>query len=148
MRSVSYGDAPRAAIYKAANQSINNNAITTLTFDTERWDNDNMHDGANPTRLTCRTPGLYVVTAGVEFATNGAGQRQVMIVKNGVTFIALDGRQTPAAALPARFVTTAQDLLAVGDYLEIQVFQNSGGALNVTAAPQSSSEFRACRVGS
>src|SRR5262249_3653108 len=45
------------------------------SFDSERWDTANLHDSANPSRLTAPVDGVYLIEAHVSFPTNGAGAR-------------------------------------------------------------------------
>jgi hypothetical protein len=48
-------------VIKGTSQPIDTGVYTALTFDTETFDTDNMHDNTtNPTRLTVNTAGLYI----------------------------------------------------------------------------------------
>lgn len=125
-----------AGITHSADQSIANNTVTVLAFDTELFDTDTIHDTAtNNSRLTCKTAGKYIITAHVEWATPVTGQRIVGIRQNGTDNIAWQ-------RLPSTTVSGNENLsvavicdLAVNDYVECVVFQNSGGALNCLADP-------------
>src|SRR5688500_19387246 len=55
-----------------ANQAITQNTITFLTWATEEYDNAAMANlGVNNDRLTFTETGIYLVTAEVNFASNG-----------------------------------------------------------------------------
>jgi hypothetical protein len=123
------------------NQSIPNNAVTLATFTTEDFDNDNMINLAgSTTNMVVQTAGLYLFTASATWATNGAGVRQAILLKNGVAvagFRALNN----GAVLPSGTPVTHLETGAVADIFTLQLFQDSGGALNCT-----SKVFSASRV--
>jgi hypothetical protein len=116
------------------NQSINDATPTFLSFADEAYDTDSYHDNStNPTRLTIPEDGWYQVSASAVFASNATGYRRIQIFLNGVGFVgrpaALQNATVGIATSMA--VTSAAVLLTAGDYLEMEVTQTSGGALNV-----------------
>ena len=128
-----------ASVYKTASQTINNATETALTFNAEDYDTDAFHDNStNNTRMTIPTGkgGRYLVTATSAFLNNATGQRTVYIYKNGSTL--LNTAQLPGVSGTIdAFVTTSYVVnVSAADYLEIKVFQNSGGTL--TMFPDSS----------
>jgi hypothetical protein len=131
-----------ARVYNTANLSINNATDTALTFNSERWDTDGLHSTvSNTSRLTCTRAGKYAITGHVEFAANATGGRQVFLRLNGATDIGRVAYTSASATIPSRMIPHAEYDLEVGDYVELYVTQNSGGALNVVAAAQRSPEF-------
>lgn len=132
-------------------QSINDSAWTALNLNSERYDTDAFHDTAtNNSRLTVPSAkdGKYLITANVEFAANGTGVRFVQIFLNGITTIALYGPQPGHATLNNRMsVSTVYDLVAT-DYVEIRVWQSSGGPLNSNSAANYAPEFTISLLGS
>jgi len=119
-------------ICNSVNQSIANNTSTLIAFNTEIFDNDTMHDAVtNNTRLTCKSAGKYLVIAQVGFEVNTTGYRGLDILKNGM----LVGRIicAPAPTIESVYCATTIIELAVNDYVELSVFQTSGGALKVRA---------------
>jgi hypothetical protein len=123
-----------ASVYKTASQTINNSTETALTFNAEDYDTDSFHDNStNNTRMTIPTGkgGRYLVTATSAFFNNATGQRTVYIYKNGSTL--LNTAQLPGVSGTIdAFVTTSYVVnVSAADYLEIKVFQNSGGTLTV-----------------
>lgn len=139
-----------ARIYKSTDQSISNNTTTAITFDTERWDTDSFHEGVtNPTRLTIPYTGYYVFGAGLEWATAAtASRREIFIRMNGTTRLVDDevGVAVGNTANP-RMNCASYYSFTAGDYIEMMVFQNSGGALNANASVNYSPEFWIVYVG-
>lgn len=129
------GGTPRgAAVYRNTLQAAANDTLTALSFTTVRWDSDKMFDSAASTqRLTCRTAGVYVISAHVEFATNATGERTLYLRLNGTTYIAVQ-RSNAVAASPHQMSVARVWELAAGDYVEALVRQNSGVSLNVGGA--------------
>ena len=102
----------------------------SLTFDTNVYDNAGMHSTkVNSSRLTALTAGVYEITGNVQWAANATGVRDLLIVKNGSTIIA---RTEVPGSSPVQEVTT-QVNMGTRDFVELQVAQNSGAALNVEA---------------
>lgn len=120
-----------ARVRHSVNQSIPNNTVTTLTFDTEDFDTDGFHSPALPTRLTVPVVGIYHITASVSWPSNAAGLRAMVILLNGATTLMRDQRAPFAAENFNMGETTVE--LAAGDFVEVTVIQTSGGALNTSA---------------
>lgn len=113
-------------------QSIANNTFTALAFPEELFDPGGMHDvSTNNTRLTCVNDGFYMPYAYVAFASNSTGDRGCRVLKNG-GFAYTGGFMLPAAVgQQFQLATTFPPLtLMRGDYLTIEVYQQSGGNLN------------------
>jgi hypothetical protein len=131
-------------LQKAVVQSLTTGTATAITFgasDTEVFDTDGFHSTTtNTSRITIPTglDGVYIVTAGAGFAVSATGARYVSIYKSG-TQDANTRIPANAVALSQTLVTTSTVLqLSAGDYVEMYCFQNSGGALDVTAGTWSS----------
>jgi len=140
--------APACRAYRTTNQTLTTGTDTPISFDGERFDTDNIHDPAtNPTRLTCKTAGRYIITGHVAFTPNAGGNnRQVNIRLNGSTVIASDIRPSSSAASNNRVSISAIYDLAVGDYVELSCYQDTGGNLDVINAANYSPEFEMARV--
>jgi hypothetical protein len=122
----------RVAVYRAAGpQSIATNSITTVAWGAELYDlpGNNQHDNNAPnySRLTCVEAGLYLIILGLDWGINAVGQRNGYILLNGMTVIGSDERLAIGTATGS---VVRSYPLAVGDYLEAQVYQSSGAALN------------------
>jgi hypothetical protein len=139
---------PQARVFNSANISIPTGTVTALTFNSERYDNGGLHStSANTGRLTAPITGLYVIGGNVRFAANATGIRNALIRLNGTTFIATDTRQATGGGNATDLPLETQYQLTAGDFLELVVFQDSGGALNVTAGANFSPEFWMTRLG-
>lgn len=117
--------------------------VTTLAFNTERWDTDTIHDTVtNNSRLTCKTAGKYLIGCHVTFASNATGSRAAFLMLNGTTYIAITRENTDTGSGFTTCIecTTVYDL-AVNDYVECQVQQSSGGNLDVLSAGNFTPEF-------
>lgn len=123
---------------RSSNQSIPDTTYTDVTFTAEVFDFGGWYSsgstftvpaGAVPAGFTTI---VLDVVAIARFVANGAGSRQLAILKNGSTedlfgLSALSG-DTTSVILPAKFEAAA------GDTIKIQVYQSSGDALNLDVA--------------
>jgi hypothetical protein len=144
-------DPPRCVAYATAAQSIPNSSFTSLALAAEDVDNEatashlsgtGMHDlVTNNSRLVARTAGTYMCTGMVAWAANATNRRGTRWAKNGVALARSQQLQPAAAAvglaIPARTIYLP---LAVGDYVELQAFQDSGGALSTDVTSPSGVE--------
>jgi hypothetical protein len=132
---------PSARVYNNADISINNDTATALTFNSELYDTDTIHDtSTNTGRLTCKTAGIYTIFANVAFNTNSTGYRSTLIKHNGSTTIALMVT-SPASGAYTIHNLSCQYNMAVNDYVEVVVQQTSTGALLVKRGASYSPEF-------
>jgi len=131
-----------ARAYHSAGQSIANNTIVTLAFDSERWDTNSIHDATtNNERLTATTAGVYAITVGVRWQQNTSGYREVRIMHNGGTILARSRDDAPGATIEFYVTVSTIYLMAATDYVSVAVYQNSGGALNIENNTNDSPEF-------
>lgn len=116
-------------------QSIPNNTLTAITFDTEVIDTENGHStSTNPSRYTVTIPGYFDVDALVLYNNNGTGARRAAIAVNGTEIIEANYMTvTGVVSTSAATVATIVGPLNIGDYIETFALQNSGGALNTFA---------------
>lgn len=140
------GPVPSCRVYNNADQSIATSTLQALTFNSERWDTDNIHDVAtNPTRLTCRTAGKYLISGSVAWETTaGSGAARIVAVRdmNAVT-VARD-RRAPQTDLEQHIQTVID--MAVGDWVELCVFQDQGSSKPLKSIGNYSPEFEAIRI--
>lgn len=136
-------DPPRCSLRATAAQPIPNGAYTPVAFVGEPYDNEataahlsgtGMHDPAtNNTRVVARTAGTYMCTGGVSWAGNGTGRRGIRWAKNGAALADSQVIEAATAAVAVAYAArTVWVPLSVGDYVELQAFQDvtGGGALN------------------
>lgn len=143
---------PACRVYHDANQSINDNTVTTVAFNSERYDTDSMHDTAsNNSRITFNKAGLYLVTFQGRFpAANDFSVADAHIRLNGSTVIAWNsgGRALSGSADLNVGVTTVYKF-AAADYVEARVHQDNTAntARNLETVGNYSPEFMATWIG-
>lgn len=142
---------PAVRVTHNAAQSILNNTLTKIAFNTERFDTaggaaSTQHDTiTNNTRLTCLFAGKYQIIGNVEFASNATGVRYLDVFLNNVTIISAEHSVAVNGGTHGIQISTLYDL-AVNDFVELRAFQNSGGALNVNVTGNWSPEFMMVRI--
>ncbi len=135
------GTVPDARL-RAARAGINNSSLgslnvsdstaTNVLTDTTDYDNDGMVDALNPNALTIKTAGIYQIEGAGNWDANGTGYRTMALYLNGVLIPRAVCDAVPSAAVFNQQVS-GEALLAVGDVLKLNVWQNSGGNLNFNA---------------
>lgn len=141
---------PMCRAYRTADQSIATNTQTAVTFDGERYDVAGMHSTvSNTSRLTVPSGwgGIYHLGASVRFEANATGQRWVALRVSGTLRIAISGSTQAAAGLAESLSVACDWQLGEGDYVEMIVYQTSGGLLDVLALPAESAECWAHWIG-
>ena len=117
-------------VYLSAAQSIANNTLTIINWPNERIDTDGLHDNVtNNSRLTAAVAGKYLIMAAVGFVVNATGIRLIQVLLNGTTGI-LYSEEPGSGSAETTLYATGLWSLAAGDYIELQMYQNSGAALN------------------
>lgn len=135
-------DSPTCGVYRSTAQSIGNAADVPVTFDSERFDNAAMHStSSNTSRLTIPTGGggKYLVGGVIDWAANTTGYRKLAVKVNATTEYARQVGPTTSTGAAAQAILSVVSMSAA-DYFEIQVDQNSGGALNVARSANYSPE--------
>jgi hypothetical protein len=109
------------------------------------------HDlSTNPSRITIPAGqgGLYAIGGVLDFATNTTGVRAVRVWLNGATRIVDVMYPASPGTQPTRVAISTIYPLVATDYLELQGWQNSGGALNLqVVSGVSLPQFWAFKVG-
>ncbi len=129
-----YQTPPHAHLRRDSNQSVaSGGSGTAVQYTVEDVDTDPDGVGGhsvdtNPSRWTARYAGWYALNGGVGWSPNATGRRGCWWAKNGAQ---VNGSYSigPATA-SASTVVTARDILlylAVGDYVELIAYQDSGG---------------------
>lgn len=135
--AISYALSPPVFRGRAnATQSITASTWTSLNLGIEDVDTDPSGAGGhstsvNTSRFVAVYAGWYAVGGGAHFAANVTGRRGMRFAVNGV-LVEASGSFVQATSASATTVPGTMELvfLNVGDYVEVQAFQESGGALN------------------
>lgn len=142
------------SLTNSANLSINSASFTVLTFDTEVYDAGGFHStSSNTGRITipANKGGKYLLTCSLTWAANATGVREAFFRVNGGAVNPADGALVCQQASTAGNVTgmafSAPVALAAGDYVEVLVYQDSGGAVNVLGGVGYSPVFSATFLG-
>lgn len=125
---------PLAMLRQAVAQNFpTSGTYAALTFDTEDFDSHNGHSTVtNTSRYTAVVAGVYELSGGCSFTTGGAASaRTCRWLKNGaVVNGSASGFPVPATNVASTWAArTILVTLAVGDFVELQAVQSSGGAL-------------------
>lgn len=132
---------PGARVYSSAAFSVPNTTLTAVSFNTARFNNSTTWAGGSPTRLTAAATGVYMVTGHVHWASSAAGTyRHLSVRLNGSNRVAGQDRAGTTMTFRHSHVATIYRLSA-GDYVELCVQQDSGGALNLESVENASPEF-------
>lgn len=131
----------RVRARKTTTQAIPTSAWTPIQFDSEQFDTDTMHDTVtNNSRFVCKTAGVYGAWAHVPLGGSAAGlQRIGCWMLNGVANTDYHGiANFPfGVSINSWVAATMPPLaLAVNDYIEFCVFQDTGGNLATTPTAQ------------
>ena len=136
-------------VYNSSDQAISNNTWTDITFDSERYDTDTIHDtSSNTERLTCKTAGKYIITGNFVFEASAAGaDRSIGIFLNNTTYIATSCATPLHATLKARGDICTIYNLSVDDFVTLRVQHNAGSDLNIDTGGNFSPEFSIQKIG-
>lgn len=133
---------PRALVYPSALQSITSGSNNTVLYGAESYDTHSMHSVLTDTgRITIpiNFGGIWNFGYSVLFAAGAA----TSVVAVWMEINAPGGQRygfaqvSNNAASGAIVFGSSSIVLAAGDYVSVQAFQNSGGALNLNGASTS-----------
>lgn len=127
---------PIVRVSQTSVQTLTTNVWTAISQDTTIVDSYGMHSNVtNNTRCTAVVAGWYWVSGAVAFAASATGTRGARLAVNGGVIQGSAQFGPPSASGSFASVTTSMPLfLNVGDYVELQGVQNSGGNLNTLSA--------------
>jgi hypothetical protein len=143
---------PSVRVFNSGAITIGNapSPLTPLTFDSEDWDTAGFHSTTtNTSRLTVPVgySGTYLITGTAQFEANATGQRIYELLVNGTSKVGhIQNTDATAANRMASNVLTLYQL-DDDDYVELTVYQNSGGNLDVRAVASWSPYFMMIRLG-
>lgn len=134
---VTLGNMAGCAVRRTTVQTVSNATVSALAFNAaDLRDTDAYHDiVTNNSRMTVPSGlgGWYWAGATIGWAANGTGYRDLLLRVNGATTIART--RTNATTAEFAFLSIhAPVQLSATDYVEVIVFQTSGGNLDVLAS--------------
>lgn len=129
--SPSRNDPRGCALTNTTTQTITSGVLTAITFDTEAFDTDAMHDGSSNTNRITIPSGVTMVrfTSYAAWNSNSVNLRYHSIYKNGVTVVASDERN--AAEVSSSTIVVDNYTVTAGDYYDVRVLHNVGSGLGV-----------------
>ena len=126
---------PGCRVARTTAQELTDSTVTAIEFTaTDLEDTDAYHStSSNTSRLTIPSGlgGVYRVAGMIEFEVNGSNFRMLGYRINGSE---VRWMQTATADFEPRISFSEEVELAVGAYVELIAYQNSGVALDATAA--------------
>lgn len=120
--------------YQTSAQSTATGANTPVALDTNSIDTYSGHSTTvNNTQYFAQLAGYYAVRGLVTFAANATGVRFASIAYNGSTIVRTVASCNAVGSSLATGLPTGMPLvfMNVGDYVQLQATQTSGGALNL-----------------
>jgi hypothetical protein len=114
---------------RTTEQNIPSSTSTMVAWEYANENPDGMWSAGNPSRITIKEAGRYVVMAHIRFKASdpgGGGDRRVAIIANGATILDWDERYTPAEEAISVHAFAVTPWMPVGQYLQIEVRQTGG----------------------
>lgn len=121
---------PCAKSSKTADIGITDSTWTSTALGNVIYDTDGITNTSNGT-FTIQTAGVYILTATCLFATSSTNRREIRLNVNNGTLIAKQELGTPSSSHASGLSVTAHQLMAQGDTVVAEVWQNSGSTLNL-----------------
>jgi hypothetical protein len=121
-----------ASVYNSVNQSTSNGTLTIATFDTENFDTDGFHStSTNTGRMTIPVGlgGKYLVTFNMKWTGAASATARVAYLRKNAGSLGDFIFQNSVNA-PAIWSRSAIVNLAEGDYIYLEIYQESGGSLD------------------
>lgn len=132
---------PCCRVGKTGAQSIpDDSAWHALLWDDESGGNHFNNEGtsmhsitSNTSRFIATREGAYAVQAYVSWDTDATGRRHIRVQKNNGAILTRDSRDAAPGGDDHQSIVGFVEM-EIGDYLQIEVLQNAGNALNVQQA--------------
>jgi hypothetical protein len=122
---------PACRAIQAAAQTTTDSVATAIVFGAESYDTDTMHDNVtNNTRITIRTAGIYVVTAGLGLTSAPVSAFELYLDQNNGTRIAECNDLGPSY----KTISTTKDF-AVNDYIEMKIYADGARVTRYASLP-------------
>jgi hypothetical protein len=127
------------SLYMTASQSLANATQTTINWTNEIYDTNSLHDNSvNNDRITIPSGygGKWLFTGSASFNSNATGYRFVRAFVNDTGSEKFEYINSSVGSGNYGLVWFSFQLsLSAADYVNFDVYQNSGGSLNLNGAP-------------
>jgi hypothetical protein len=138
----------RAQLRQTSAQTLGSGTGAVCTYNAEDKDSANGHSiVTNTSRYTCQVAGDYFIQPAAGFAANVTGVRAVNLRVNGSDVAGSQNLWSAssgfATSMPGRGVLIT---LAVNDFVEALLIQNSGGNLNTDVGTTTQSTMTVIRI--
>ena len=136
-----------AQVAHTSSTTLPNMTWTTLPFNTEYSDTNSIHDSVtNNSRLTCQKAGVYLIVGAVTVAGITSGFASLRILFNGITpMVSSSLNGVTGGATDIQYINLV--ILSIGDYIELQAYQNRGSATSTVAALPGTPKFSMIKIG-
>lgn len=141
---------PHISCFRLSNQSVADNTWVKILFDYQEIDNYSIQSdiGASDFRFDAETSGFWFISLSVTFNSNSQHTRELRCLLNNLTKLPQSSVAADASAAKAvdEEVTLQSNFMVSineGDFLEVQVYQDSNSTINVKHA-----SFQGFKIGS
>lgn len=117
-------------LFLDSNPSIPNNTNTKVSWTDAAFNIGGIWSVGNPTRLVAPVTGKYRVYINLEWRSNSAALRNCSLLRNSPA-LQIDLQSQGAAGGKSNLSCQVDVLITATNYVELQVFQSSGGALTL-----------------
>ena len=145
LSGVGGANTPQFSAYLGSNQSIANNTITKVAFNTEKFDPQSTYDNSTNYRFTPAVAGNYFIYASVRFTNDSTYIPDLLVYVNGSNIHWVSGTKAASAQYINVTIGTAITL-DDDDYVEIFCRQDSGGAVNIHGVSDTSTIFHGFKL--
>lgn len=121
-------------VYRGTTQVISNSTLTKVQFASAPISNLVTWTSGDNTKLTIGVTGLFLIGFSCKYDDNGgSGYREANIIKNNTTY-QLETRLPPITGDDMYVSNPSIVLLTSGDYLQLEIRQNTGSNMNLLEA--------------
>lgn len=121
-----------ARAHRATTQSIANGVEVPISFSTEDFDTAALWSIGLPTKMIAPSDGYYLIGGSIWWGTSSGGMRAAGLRINGTTYVAY-AQMPPSAVGGINTNLSTLYHLAATDYVELLVYQASGGDLDAVS---------------
>lgn len=139
------GAMPRAHAYRSASISVPTSTLTAITWNTDLYDTDSIHDTASVTsRFTVPTgmAGMWFVSYSLAFDPSGTGTRTTFLLTSAGSRRYAEQTHNADGSSIQMNSGAAMIEMAAAEYVELWAFQDSGSTLS---AARTTSEYMQVR---